>query len=170
MIQRPEPSEHFEYYRRYIDLVPDGDILSRLAEECRRTLDLLGGVAADREQYAYAPGKWSVREVIGHLVDTERLFAYRALSFARRDPTHLPSMEENDWADASNASLRSLADLADEFETVRRSSIFLFAGFDDETSVLRGTASGYEFSVRSIAYIIAGHEMHHRGVLQQRYF
>ncbi len=169
MIDRPQPDEYFEYYGRYIDKVPDGDICSVLADELQATLELLGRVAPDREDYAYAPGKWSIREVIGHVTDAERVFAYRALSFARRDPAPLPSMEENDWADISNAGQRSLAELADEFAAVRRSSIALFKGFDGEMSQLRGTASGCEFSVRSIAYILAGHEMHHRGVLAERY-
>ena len=169
MIKRPQPDEYFEYYGRYIDKVPDGDICSILANELQVTLDLLGKVPPDREDYAYAPGKWSIKEVIGHVTDAERVFAYRALSFARRDPAHLPSMEENDWVRVSNATQRPLPELADEFAAVRRSSIALFSSFDDEMSQLRGTASGCEFSVRSIAYIIAGHEIHHRGVLEERY-
>jgi len=169
MIARPQPDEYFEYYGRYIGMVPDGNVCSILADEARITLDLLSKVSPDREGYAYAPGKWSIKEVIGHVTDAERVFAYRALSFARRDPAHLPSMEENEWADISNANQRTLVELADEFAAVRRSTVLLFEGFDDEMSRLRGTASGNEFSVRSIAYIIAGHEMHHRGVLQERY-
>jgi uncharacterized damage-inducible protein DinB len=169
MIQRPDPSEYFEYYGRYITQVPEGDILTILTEELQRTLDLLGSVPPDRGDFSYAPGKWSIKEVIGHLIDAERLFAYRALSFARRDPAHLPSMEQDDWAGVSNAAERTLEALADELEAVRRSSILLFGGFDDEMMALRGVASGYEFSVRSIPYIIAGHEIHHRGVLEERY-
>ena len=169
MIKRPQPDEYFEYYGRYIDKVPDGDICSILADELQTTLDLLGKVPPGREDFAYAPGKWSIKEVVGHVTDAERVFAYRALSFARRDPAQLPSMEENDWAEISNAAQRSLPELADEFAAVRRSSITLFNGFDDEVSQLRGMASGCEFSVRSITYILAGHEMHHRGVLEERY-
>ncbi len=169
MIERPQPDEYFEYYGRYIDKVPAGDICSILADQLQLTLDLLAGVPPDREDYAYAPGKWSIKEVIGHVTDAERVFAYRALSFARRDPAQLPSMEENDWAEVSNASHRTLAKLAEEFAAVRRSSVLMFEGFDAETSELRGTASGCEFSVRSIAYILAGHEMHHRAVLEERY-
>ncbi len=169
MIKRPKPDEYFEYYGRYVGKVPDGDILAILADESQRTLDLLRKVPSEREDYAYASGKWSIKEVIGHVTDAERVFAYRALSFARRDPAHLPSMEENDWARVSNAAQRTLAELADEFAAVRCSSLLLFSGFDDEMSRLRGTASGCEFSVRSIAYIIAGHERHNRGVLEERY-
>ncbi len=169
MIKRPESSEYFEYYGRYVDQVPEGDVISILAEELQRTLTLLSGVPTERADYSYAPGKWSIKEVIGHLIDTERVFAYRALSFARRDPAHLPSMEQDDWAGVSNAAERTLEALANELEAVRRSSILLFRGFDDEMMALRGGASGYEFSVRSIPYIIAGHEIHHRGVLAERY-
>ena len=169
MIQRPDPSEYFEYYDTYIRRVPDRDVLSVLQENLDATLALLSNVPVELEEYRYAPGKWSLREVIGHVVDAERVFAYRALHFARRDPAALPAMEEGDYARASNAGRRPLRDLADEFEAVRRSSILLFASFDAEMLSLRGTASGYEFSVRSIPYIVAGHEIHHRLVLVDRY-
>jgi uncharacterized damage-inducible protein DinB len=169
MIKRPDPSEYYEYYGRYVDLVPDGDILVILAAEMQRTLDVLAGVGPELADYRYAPEKWSVKEVIGHVIDAERLFGYRALHFARRDPAPLPSMEENDWAQASNAAARSIQSLAGEFELVRRSHIALFKSFDEELSTLSGTASGYKFSVRTFPYLMAGHEMHHRGVLLERY-
>ena len=169
MIRRPDPSEYFEYYDTYIRRVPDRDVLSVLQENLEATLALLGTVPVELEEYRYTPGKWSIREVIGHVIDAERVFAYRALHFARRDPAGLPSMDEGEYARASNAGRRPLQDLADEFEAVRRSSILLFRGLDEEMFVLRGTASGYEFSVRSLPYIIAGHEIHHRSVLVERY-
>lgn len=169
MIPRPDPSEYFAYYDTYVRRVPDGDILTVLAEGVAKTLALLDGIPPELEEYRYAPGKWSVREVIGHVIDAERVFAHRALHFARRDPQPLPSMDEGDYARASNAGRRSLRDLADELEAVRKSSIRLFRSFDEATLDYRGTASGYEFSVRSIPYIIAGHEIHHRSVLGERY-
>ncbi|UCC83902.1 MAG: DinB family protein [Gemmatimonadota bacterium] len=168
-MKRPDPSEYFEYYGRYVDLVPEGDILVILAAEMQRTLDVLAGVGPKQADHRYAPEKWSVKEVIGHIIDAERVFGYRALHFARRDPAPLPSMEENDWARASNAAARSIQSLAGEFELVRRSHIALFRGFDEELSKLSGTASGYEFSVRTFPYLMAGHEMHHRSVLLERY-
>jgi hypothetical protein len=168
-MNRPHPSEYFEYYGRYVDLVPEGDVLVILAAEMQRTLDVLAGVGPDMADYRYAPEKWSVKEVIGHIIDAERVFGYRALHFARRDPAPLPSMEENDWARASNAATRSIRSLAGEFELVRRSHIALFKSFDEELSMLSGTASGYEFSVRTCPYLRAGHEIHHRGVLLDRY-
>jgi uncharacterized damage-inducible protein DinB len=169
MIQRPEPTEYFEYYDTYIRRVPDQDVLSVLANNLEETLTLLSTVPVEREEYRYAPGKWSVREVVGHVIDAERVFAYRALHFVRRDPAPLPSMEENDYARISNAGRRPLRELAEELEAVRRSSILLFRSFEQEMLDLRGMASGYEFSVRSIPYIVAGHEIHHRSVLVERY-
>ena len=169
MIQRPEPTEYHEYYDAYVRRVPDRDVLSVLEDNLEETLALLGTVPIELEEYRYASDKWSVREVIGHVIDAERVFAYRALHFARRDPAPLPSMAEGDYARASNAGRRLLRDLADELEAVRRSSLLLFRSFDVEMSDFRGTASGYEFSVRSIPYIVAGHEIHHRSVLVERY-
>jgi uncharacterized damage-inducible protein DinB len=169
MIQRPESTEYFEYYDTYIRRVPDGDILLLLGENLAETLALLDTVPAGLEEHRYAPGKWSIREVIGHVIDAERVFAYRALHFARRDAAPLPSMEEGDYARYSNAGQRTLRDLAEELAAVRRSSILLFRSFDEEMLDFRGKASGYEFSVRSIPYIVAGHEIHHRSVLAERY-
>jgi uncharacterized damage-inducible protein DinB len=137
MVKRPEPSEYYEYYGRYIDLVREGDIISVLESELQRTLDVLSGIPANLEEYKYEPGKWSVREVIGHVIDAERVFQNRAFHFARRDPAPLPSMEENDYARVSNAGQRPLQELAQEFEAVRRSSIALFRSFDDEAALLR---------------------------------
>jgi len=169
VLRRPDPSEYSEYYRRYVDLVPDGDILVILAAQMQQTLDVLAGVGPDLADHRYAPDKWSVKEVVGHMIDAERVFGYRALHFARRDPTPLPSMEENEWARASNAATRSIQSLAGEFEQVRRSHIALFHSFDEESGALSGTASGYEFTVRTFPYLIAGHEIHHRGVLLEKY-
>ena len=169
MIERPQPSEHDEYFGRYIGLVPDGDILEVLESELRATLGLLAKVPEDKEKHRYAEGKWSIREVIGHIIDAERMFQYRALAFARRDPAHLPSFEENDYARESNAHSRPLAELADEYESVRRATLTLFRSFDDEISKRSGKASVYEFSVRTFPFILAGHEIHHRGVIEKRY-
>ncbi|MGD8698168.1 MAG: DinB family protein [Gemmatimonadales bacterium] len=169
MIQRPESSEYFEFYDTYVRRVPDRDVLSVLDQSLEETLALLSSVPVELEERRYEPGKWNVREVIGHIIDAERVFAYRALHFARRDPAPLPSMEEGDYARASNAGRRPLSELAIELAAVRRSSILLFQSFDEAMLNQRGTASGYEFGVRSIPYIVAGHEIHHRSVLVERY-
>ncbi len=169
MLHRPDHSEYNEYYRLYTSRVPDGDIVDTLSDQILASVALLDSVAPERETFAYAPGKWTIREVIGHVIDTERVFAYRALSFARRDPTALPSFEQDDWAAVSNAGARRLADLADEWVHLRRANVAMFASFDEETGLRRGIASEREFTVRSFAWIIAGHELHHRGQLVDRY-
>ncbi len=168
-MQRPEPSEHNEYYGLYIGKVPEGNIISILDEQLVQTLDTLSNLPPERADYADEPGKWTIKEVIGHLIDTERVFANRALHFARNDPAPLPSLEQDDWAGASNASARSLEDLLEDFASVRKSNIALFKSFSDDMWMRRGTASGFEFTVRAFPYIIVGHEIHHRLLLQERY-
>jgi hypothetical protein len=117
----------------------------------------------------YAPGKWTVKEVIGHMIDTERIFAYRALRIARDDRTPLPGFEENDYIANSNFKSYPVQDLAEEFETVRRANLYLFKRLDDEAWVRRGIANENEISTRALAYIIAGHELHHREIIRTRY-
>ena len=166
---RPAPDEYFPYYGAYVDLVPDGEILETLDRQIQDTVDALAGVETEREGYRYAPDKWSLKEVIGHVVDIERMFGLRALWFARRDPSPLPGMEQDDWASASTLDHRSLQSLLDELRSVRRATVTLLSGFSDEIALVRGTASEREFTVRAIAWIIAGHELHHRKILQERY-
>ena len=169
MLKRPDPSEYEAYYRTYTSRVPDGDVLDTMERQLESTLEVLARVGPERESYRYAPGKWSVREVVGHMIDTERLFAYRALSFARGAEDALPSMEQDEWAALANAEGRSLSELAAEFEYVRRGHVLMFRGFDHEAWLRTGVASGFRFTVRSFPWILAGHEIHHRGVLEERY-
>lgn len=169
MLERPDPAEHDPYYGLYIDLVPDGDVLEILATQLTDTVVLLGNVPAEKEVTGYAPGKWSVREVVGHLIDTERTFVYRALAFAREDPSALPSFDQNDYATSSNANVRPLSDLSDELKDVRNSSVALFRSFTDEMWLRRGIASDVSFTVRTFPFIVAGHELHHRAILADRY-
>ena len=168
-ITRPNSNEHHEYYGRYISKVPEGDLISLLRDQARETDALLRGLSEDRANYAYAPGKWTVKEVVGHLSDGERVFAYRALTVARNDKTPLPSFDENAWAAESNASSRSLADLLDEFQAVRAATIQLAKGMDPEHAARIGTASGNPISPRALLYIAAGHERHHVDLLKERY-
>ncbi len=168
-MKRPQPSEYYEYYGTYINRVPEGNILQILEQENKATARLLGGIAEEHAGYRYAPDKWSIKEVVGHLIDTERVFGYRALSIARADPAELPSMEQDDWAMASNADKRTLPELTLEFVAARQSHVALFESFDSEMWGRRGIASGYEFTVRTFPYILAGHEIHHRKVLIERY-
>jgi len=168
-IPRPQADEHLAYYGRYISQVPDGDLLALLRDQVMETVALLGGVSADREQYAYAPEKWTIREVVGHIIDAERVFAYRALTFARAPGTSLPGFDENAWVPAGKFGTRTLADLVEEFQIVRASTVQLARHFDEETLKLRGLANGAEISVRALLYIIAGHERHHLVLLRERY-
>jgi uncharacterized damage-inducible protein DinB len=169
MIPRPDPADYAPSYASYVELVPEGDLLELLATEHRRSLALLGAVPADREGFRYAPGKWSLREVVGHVADAERVFAYRVLHFVRCDPAPLPSMEQEGWAAASNAGERPLAALLAEWTAVRAATLALLRGLDDAAWSRRGIASGHQVTVAALAHIILGHELYHRRALEQRY-
>jgi uncharacterized damage-inducible protein DinB len=166
---RPAEDDFAEYYGGYIGLVPDGDIVETLARQFEETRSLLASVPPDGEEYRYAEGKWSIREVVGHLLDTERVFAFRALWFARGAPDAQPGMEQDDWAAAANAGARPLADLVDEWAALRRSNVLMFGGFAAPAWSRRGRASGMELTVRAAAWIVAGHERHHLRGLRRDY-
>jgi hypothetical protein len=166
---QPDATEYLSYYGKYIQLVPEGHVLDTLERQIGDTIALLRTVDAERAGYRYAPGKWSVREVIGHLTDTERVFAYRALRFARNDQTPLPGFDENTFVANSNYDRRPLADVAEEMETVRTATVCLFRSLPSEALTRRGTANNAEMSVRAVAWILAGHELHHVGLLKERY-
>ena len=168
MIQRPGPEEYAPYYGPYVENVGSGDVLETLGAELATTLALLAGASAEQERYRYEPAKWSVREVVAHLVDTERLFSYRALSFARGDGGPLPGVEQDQWV-AAGGDGAALADLAEELAHVRRATLSLFRRLDEAALARRGVASGVEFTVRAFPFIIAGHEIHHRSLLMDRY-
>jgi hypothetical protein len=168
-LPRPAPREYHEYYGRYIDLVPDGNIAVTLKEQLSDTLRLLGEVPPERETHRYDEGKWSLREVVGHLIDVERTFEFRALAMARQDAVDLPGMDQEVWAARSAANERPLADLLEEWKAVRRGAVHLFATFDRETGARTGRASGKSFTVRCFPWIIAGHELWHRGIIRERY-
>ena len=169
MLSRPDPEEHTEYYGLYVGQVTEGDILELMSSEMAATQALLASMSTERETFRYQPEKWSIREVVGHMVDVERVFSQRALWFAREAADPLPGMEQDDWAAVSNAHDRPLTDLAAELAATRSSNRAMFAGFDAEIAMRRGIASDCPFTVRSIAYILVGHEIHHRRVLRERY-
>jgi uncharacterized damage-inducible protein DinB len=166
---KPEPSEFLPYYGKYIELVNEGDVLATLSAQMNETQTFLRGLPASIATHRYEPGKWSVNEVLGHLIDAERIFAVRALRFARNDVQPLPGFEQEDYVRSSSFDSYPLSELVAELDAVRRSTIFLFQHLDDEAWMRRGVASGAEVSVRALAYIIAGHELHHRGILRERY-
>jgi uncharacterized damage-inducible protein DinB len=166
---KPAPTEHAPEFSKYVTLVAEGDIIQTLEQQIEDTLSLLRTIPADKANFRYAPDKWSVKELLGHLIDSERIFSYRALSFARNDQTPLPGYEQNDYVREGNFDRRNLADMADEFATVRRATIQLFRPLTEAEWLRRGKANENEASVRALAYIIAGHELHHMGVLRSRY-
>jgi hypothetical protein len=166
---KPEPGEFLPYYGRYIDLVAPGDVISTLAAQMSDTQALLRGLPASVGKYRYAPDKWSVNEMVGHLLDAERIFSTRALRFARRDSTPLPSFEQDDYVRNAAFDDFPLGELAAEWENLRRSTVLFFSHLTEEAWTRRGIASGGEVTVRALAYIIAGHELHHRQILQTRY-
>ena len=166
---KPEAGEFLPYYGRYIGLVGPGDVLSTLATQMSDTQALLRSLPASVGKYRYAPDKWSVNEMIGHVIDAERIFTARAVRFARADPTPLPSFEQDDYVRNATFDEFPLAELASELESLRRSTVLFCSHLNEEAWMRRGAASGAEVTVRALAYIIAGHELHHREILQTRY-
>jgi hypothetical protein len=168
-VGKPEPSEYAAYYRKYVDLVEGDDVLAALEGQIGGSLATLRGVAPEDSLRRYAPGKWSLRELVGHLIDSERIFAYRALRFARRDRAELPGFEQDDYVAAAASDERAWSDLLAELEAVRRTTVLLFRGLRPEAWLRRGVANGNEISVRALAWAIAGHERHHLGIVRDRY-
>ena len=168
-IARPQSTEYQSYYERYVSLVPEGDVIKVLTEQLDETLALLRSIPEDKAGFRYGPDKWSIKELVGHVIDGERIFAYRALRFARGDQTPLPGFEQDDYVLNANFDERPLSELADEFEHVRRANLLMFGRLDEAAWNRRGSASEAEVSVRALAFIIAGHERHHVKVLKEKY-
>ena len=166
---KPQETEYAAYYGQYVSLVPDGNIVDTLATQLSETLAAWRAIPADKAEYRYAPDKWSVKEVLGHMVDGERIMAYRALRIARGDKTPLPGFDQDVLMANTDWSARTIADLADEFEAVRKSNLILFSNFTDSAWKQIGTASDNPISARALAYIIAGHELYHQEILRKRY-
>jgi len=167
--KRPTTSEYAPYYGTYVNRVPEGDICQVLEGQLAKTQALLTKVGEARAGHRYAPEKWSIREVIGHVIDTERIFACRALCFARSDKNPLPGFDQDLYVRFANFEARTLSDLAAEFGLVRKSSVILFRSFTEDVWERRGIANNVEFTVRSIPYIVSGHELHHVSILKERY-
>jgi hypothetical protein len=166
---RPAAGDYLPYYGTYIDRVPDGEIVDTLARQMDKTLSFIRSIPEEKGDKRYAPDKWSVREVIGHVIDCERIFVYRALRFSRGDSTPVPGFDENSYVTNAPFSKVSLAHLADEFYHVRRATLHFFGNLEAEAFDRRGTANDAEITVRALAFILAGHESHHVNVLRTRY-
>jgi len=168
MIERPNPGEYPPFSAKYVDLVGNGPIIEILEYLQQTTLHFFTRMDPARGSYAYGEGKWTVKQVLGHMTDTERVFAYRALVFAR-DPVELPGFDQDRFMANSHFNERKLEDLAIEFNVLRETTLHLLRSITDEQSTQKGIASGYPISVRGLAYMIAGHELHHLKILKERY-
>ena len=166
---RPEPGEYDPYYDRYISLVLSNDVLAALDEQRRQMLLLLSGRTEADGEIRYAPDKWSLKEVLGHVNDGERILSYRALRIARCDATPIEGYEQDDYVRNSPFGQRPLSDLIEDYIAVRRATVSLFRNLDEAAWTRRGVANKNEVTVRALAYIIAGHELHHRRIIEEKY-
>jgi len=167
---RPQPSEYAPYEQTYVDLVEGGNVVSALASQIQQTAAALAKIDDRRaSEFTYAPGKWTIKQVLGHMIDTERIFAYRALRIARGDTTPLPGFEQDDYVKSANFNAQPLARLIGEFRTVRHGTLALFQGLPDDAWLRRGVANHSSVTVRGLAFHIAGHELYHMKILRERY-
>ncbi len=165
---QPESSEYASYYGKYVTLVPEDNVVAAMRSELAQTVALLNGVAERDASVCHPPYTWTIKQVVGHLTDCERVFGYRALRFARGDTTPLPGFDENNYARFAESDQRPLIDLTAEFEAVRRSHLYLFQNLPGDAWIKRGSANGNDVSVRALAYIILGHERHHTAIVRRR--
>lgn len=166
---RPIEGEYLPYQLNYINRVPEGDMIEILKTTIAETAAFLKSIPADKLDYRYAEGKWTIKQVVQHLIDTERIMTYRALTFARNDKTELPGFEENDYAEESNVDERSLDDMINEYAAVRNASILLFKSLNDTLLNRSGIANRGRVKVKTFAYVIVGHALHHEAIISERY-
>ena len=169
-VSRPEAGEYASFYERYVALITGNDIVATLEAQRLQMVQLFAARSERDGNFRYAPEKWTVKEVLGHVSDTERIFVYRALRIARGDQTPLSGFEQDDYVRGGSFGARSLASLAEEFVHVRHATVALFRSLGQEAWLRRGIANKNEVSVRALAFIVAGHELHHRRILEERYF
>jgi len=168
-LSRPAADEYEAYYEPYIARVTESDLLEAMARQSETTAALLASVSERDAARAYAPGKWTIKQLVGHLADSERVFSYRAMRFARADETPLPGFEEKHYAEFAGSDTRPLAEIAAELRAIRQATLALLRGLESAAWTRRGTANNKPVSVRALAYIILGHERHHVAVLRERY-
>jgi hypothetical protein len=167
---RPQPSEFHPFYNGYIQLVPEGNFLQLLKENSLQVKSFFSSIKREKQDYAYEPGKWTIRQILLHLADTERVMSYRALTIARGDShTNLPTMDENLFASHASVSGRTIEDLVNEFLTVREATMLLFGYMSDEQSAYKGRVLEHVITPRAIGHIIIGHPMHHMRIVRERY-
>jgi hypothetical protein len=165
----PQTAEYASYYQRYIDLAAEEDIVGALDAQARETSALLAGLTDEQAAHRYAPDKWSVKQIVGHVIDGERIFAYRVLSIARGETQPLPGFDQEPYVVNGGADDRSMSDLAEELATVRKANVMMMRALPDEAWQRIGTASENPVSARALAYVMLGHERHHMSVIRERY-
>jgi uncharacterized damage-inducible protein DinB len=168
-MQKPRPEESSPFFHGYLALVPDGDLIALLQQGVDTTVPMLLALSEDAAHHRYAPGKWSVTQLVGHLIDSERILGYRALSIARGEQQALPGFDEDAYVAAGHFDQRTIASLAEELRCVRASTLAFVAGLDPSVHTRRGIANGAPITVRALCWILAGHERHHGKVLRERY-
>lgn len=164
-----KPNEYAEYYSQYIKQSGNANLLNVLKESAQALNSLFETISDEKMNYKYAEDKWTIKDILLHIIDAERVFAYRALRFARADKTNLPGFEHNDYVVVANANGRSKASLLNEYNAQRESTIQLFSNFTDEMLMQIGVASGNPMSVRALGFVTAGHETHHCNIIKERY-
>lgn len=169
MLQRPLASEYPEYYVPYVNLVPEGDLLSVLKENLVKTVALFEGISEEDGHFRYSPNKWSIKEVLGHMADTERIMSYRLLRIGRGDQTALAGFNENDYIEGSDFSRLSIKNILEDFTATRNATITLIQNMPEKAWAHKGFANNTEVTARAVAYIIAGHAIHHRKIIKERY-
>lgn len=168
-MDRPDKSEYDPYYEKYVSLVAKDDILDTLGSQPTLLQDLITGLPEDKGTFAYADGKWSVKEVLGHLIDGERMFAYRLFRISRGDKTPIEGFEQDGYIENAHSNQRSFGELLEEFTLLRRANMLFFNNLTDEDALRIGTANNVEISSRALMYIMAGHIEHHLRILKERY-
>jgi len=170
MIAIPNPDEYAPFYANYVSkAIAQGDILQTLTQLQETSYSFFKSIGEDKANYAYAEGKWTLKQLLSHMIDAERVFAYRVLCFSRGDENALPGFDENDYVERADLSSRTLQDLAKEFKELRGANLYLFHALNNEQLLYTGIASGTPVSVRALLYITAGHEFHHLTIIKERY-
>lgn len=167
--KKPIAGEYIPYQINYIKLVPEGDLIEILRKQIDETAAFLAELSPEKIEYRYAEGKWSIKEVLQHLIDCERIMCYRALCIGRKDKTALPGFEENDYVTNANVNERDFIDMIREFVAVRAGTIYMLRSFNDSILAELGTANNNTVSCNALAYVIAGHELHHLNIIKERY-
>lgn len=169
VVARPEAGEYTPYYGTYVGKVPDGDVRELLRSQLPKTIELISSFSEEKASVGYGPGKWTLKEVLLHIADAERVFSYRMLRIGRGDTTPLPGFDQDPWVLTSHANDRSLPNLLAEYQAVRAATLALVDSLSVEAWLRKGTASDHPISARALGYICAGHELHHVQLIRERY-